>query len=115
VFSKDLSADWLLGVRPSALSVSNAVAMAASWATVVSEADSIVSMSVRSAERALDSAELDELLGESDDDGLDEQPDEPLAAVVDESSSPAVPELAVVSVGMCAALAEVLAAVVNTL
>ncbi len=62
VFSNDSRADWLLGVRPSVLSVVNAAAIAANWLTVVPDAISIVSTSFRSVCKAVESVELDELL-----------------------------------------------------
>jgi hypothetical protein len=61
LFSNDLSADSLVGVSPSVLSVSNAVAIAASWPTVVSEASSIVWTSDLRVATAVASVELDEL------------------------------------------------------
>ena len=62
LFSNDVSADWLLGVSPSLVSVSKAERMAASSPTVVPEPCSIVKTSLCSVARALESDVLDELL-----------------------------------------------------
>jgi hypothetical protein len=63
-FSNDLSAESLLGERPSLWSVWKAARMAVNWPTVVLEASSIFWMSLWSVWRALVSAEFEELLVE---------------------------------------------------
>jgi hypothetical protein len=59
LFSNDESAEELLGVRPSLLSVWKAARIAVSWPTVVPEASSIVWTSLRSVWRAVVSAVLE--------------------------------------------------------
>src|SRR5262249_51583508 len=60
LFSKVVSADWLVGVRPSALSVANVVRIVVSSPIVVPEALRIAWTSVRRVCWAADSVEFDE-------------------------------------------------------
>jgi hypothetical protein len=79
-----VSADWLLGVSPSLLSVSKAERIAASSETVVPEAFSIARTSLCSVARAVESEVLD-------DDELLEVLVLPLEVVVDVDAVAVVP------------------------